>query len=165
MYQIVVARGGNEPGQGMATALGAILELPAMFLIVKLLKVKRCDFWLRASGVFMTMKAMLYFISGTMGGLYAAQLMQMGGFSLFSISAVYYIGSTVSHENSVCGQTYRAATCTFSNLLAYFLGGMVCDYSGPQAVIGCSIGCGLIGSIILFLSCYKVDKVVGVDNF
>lgn len=163
MYQIVVARGGNESAMGTATALGAMLELPAMFLIVKLLKVKRCDFWLKASGVFMTMKALLYFASGTMVGLYAAQLMQLGGFSLFSISAVYYIGSTVSPENSVRGQTYRAATCTFSNLLAYFLGGVICDYSSPQAVIACSIGCGLIGTAILFLSCYKVEKAVGTD--
>lgn len=163
MYQIVVARGGNESAMGTATALGAMLELPAMFLIVKLLKVKRCDFWLKASGVFITMKALLYFISDSMIGLYAAQLMQLGGFSLFSISAVYYIGSTVSPENSVRGQTYRAATCTFSNLLAYFLGGVICDYSGPQAVIACSIGCGLMGTAILFLSCYKVEKAVGTD--
>ncbi|NMM61685.1 MFS transporter [Clostridium sp. P21] len=163
MYQIVVARGGNESTQGMATAFGAILELPAMFLIVKLMKVKRCDFWLKASGIFITMKAVLYFISGTMVGLYSAQLMQLGGFSLFSISAVYYIGSTVSKENSVIGQTYRAATCTFSNLLAYFLGGVVCDYSGSQAVILYSIGCGLVGTIILFMSCCKIEKVVGED--
>lgn len=163
MYQIVAARGGNESTMGTATALGAMLELPAMFLIVKLLKVKRCDFWLKASGVFMTMKALLYFASGTMVGLYAAQLMQLGGFSLFSISAVYYIGSTVSPENSIRGQTYRAATCTFSNLLAYFLGGVICDYSSPQAVIACSIGCGLMGTAILFLSCYRVEKAVGAD--
>lgn len=163
MYQIVAARGGNESTQGMANALGAMLELPAMFLIVKLLKVKRCDFWLKASGVFMTMKALLYFVSGTMGGIYAAQLMQLGGFSLFSISAVYYIGSTVSAENSIHGQTYRAATCTFSNLLAYFLGGVVCDHFSPQGVIICSIICGLIGTIILFLSCYRVEKAVGAD--
>lgn len=163
MYQIVIARGGSESTQGTATALGAMLELPAMFLIVKLLKVKRCDFWVKISGVFITMKALLYFLSGTMAGLYAAQLMQLGGFSLFSISAVYYIGSTVSPENSVRGQTYRAATCTFSNLLAYFLGGIVCDNFGPQAVIVCSIVCGLIGTIVLLLSCYKVEKAVGTD--
>lgn len=163
MYQIVVARGGNESTQGMATAFGAMLELPAMFLIVKLLKVKRCDFWVKISGIFITMKAIFYFISGSMVGLYAAQLMQLGGFSLFSISAVYYIGSTVAPENSVRGQTYRAATCTFSNLLAYFLGGVVCDYSSPQGVIICSIACGLIGTVILFLSCHKVEKAVGVD--
>lgn len=163
MYQIVVARGGSESTQGTATAFGALLELPAMFLIVKLLKVKRCDFWLKASGIFITMKALLYFISGSMAGLYGAQLMQLGGFSLFSISAVYYIGSTVSTENSVRGQTYRAATCTFSNLLAYFLGGVVCDYFSPQAVILCSIACGLAGTVILFLSCHKVEKTVGTD--
>jgi PPP family 3-phenylpropionic acid transporter len=163
MYQIVVARGGSEATMGTATALGAMLELPAMFLVVKLLKVKRCDFWLKASGVFMTMKALLYFMSGTMVGLYAAQLMQLGGFSLFSISAVYYIGSTVSKENSVRGQTYRAATCTFSNLLAYFLGGVVCDYFSPQAVIVCSIAFGLIGTVTLFMSCCKVEKAVGVE--
>lgn len=163
MYQIAVARGGNESTMGTAISFGAMLELPAMFLIIKLLKVKRCDFWLKASGIFMTMKALLYFMSGTMVGLYAAQLMQLGGFSLFSISAVYYIGSTVSKENSVRGQTYRAATCTFSNLLAYFLGGVVCDYFSPQAVIVCSIAFGLIGTVILFMSCCKVEKTVGVD--
>lgn len=163
MYQIVVVCGGSESIQGMATALGAMLELPAMFLIVKLLKVKRCDFWLKASGFFITMKALLYFISGSMVGLYTAQLMQLGGFSLFSISAVYYIGSTVSSKNTIRGQTYRAAACTFSNLLAYFLGGMVCDHSGPQGVIACSIVCGIIGTIILFLSCHKVEKAVGTD--
>lgn len=163
MYQIVVVRGGNESTQGTATAFGAMLELPAMFLIVKLLKVKRCDFWLKASGFFITMKAVLYLLSGSMIGLYGAQLMQLGGFSLFSISAVYYIGSTVSPENSVRGQTYRAATCTFSNLLAYFLGGLVCDYSGPQGVIICSIVCGLAGTATLLLSCRKVEKAVGTD--
>ncbi|WP_411682352.1 hypothetical protein [Clostridium thailandense] len=162
MYQIVVTRSGNESTLGTVTAFGAMLELPAMFLIVNLMKVKRCDFWLKISGVFITMKALIYFISNSMTGLYIAQLMQLGGFSLFSISAVYYIGSTVSLENSIHGQTYRAAACTFSNLLAYFLGGVVCDYFGPQAVIICSIVCGLTGSIILFLSCYKVDKVVGL---
>lgn len=163
IYQIVAARGGNESTQGTVTALGAMLELPAMFFIIKLLKVKRCDFWLKASGFFITMKALLYFISGTIAGLYTAQLMQLGGFSLFSISAVYYIGSTVSSKNSVHGQTYRAAACTFSNLLAYFLGGVICDYSGPQGVIACSIACGIAGTILLLLSCYKVEKAAGAD--
>lgn len=161
MYQIVVARGGSESTQGVATAIGAMLELPAMFFIVKLFKIKRCDFWLKASGVFMTMKAVIYFISGTMAGLYGAQLMQLGGFSLFAISSVYYIGSTVSEENSVRGQTYRAATCALSNLFAYLLGGVVCDYFSPQGVIVSSIVCALIGTIILFLSCHKVERAVG----
>lgn len=163
MYQIVVARGGSESTMGIATSIGAMLELPAMFLIVKLMKIKRCDFWLKASGVFMTMKALFYYMSGSMMGIFAAQLMQLGGFSLFSITSVYYIGSTVSTENSVRGQTYRAATCTFSNLLAYFLGGMVCDYTSPQGVIALSIACGLMGTIILLFSCHKVEKAVGVS--
>ena len=68
-------------------------------------------------------------------------------------------GWNTGNDKLVKNATLPYAILQYRGFSLFSISAVVCDYSGPQAVMGCSIGCGLIESIILFLPCYKLENV------
>ena len=157
LYQIIIDRGGNEANQGTASAIAAIMELPIMFLFANLIKWRDSAFWLKLSGIFISLKALLCLLSGSVAGIYAAQLMQMLGYAVLSVGTVYYIRSIMPPEQVTRSQSMFAATQVMGSVLVFATGGFVLAKFSVQALIGISLACGVLGAALLFLCVKKTS--------
>ena len=157
LYQIIIDRGGNEANQGTASAIAAIMELPIMFLFANLIKWRDSAFWLKLSGIFISLKALLCLLSGSVAGIYAAQLMQMLGYAVLSVGTVYYIRSIMPPGQVTRSQSIFAATQVMGSVLVFATGGFVLAKFSVQALIGISLACGVLGAALLFLCVKKTS--------
>lgn len=151
-----------ESLQGSALLIAAVAELPAMFFFTKLLKKVRCDIWLCLSCCFMTLKLLLTWVLPGEMGLLLAQTAQLGGYALYAVASVYYVGTVVRKEDVVKGQTYLGASNTLGCLIAYVVGGVLCDAMGTDAMLATCLSLSIIGTILLFFARQRVDQTVGV---
>lgn len=163
LYQVVVNRGGDEGNQGICSAIAAFSELPVMFLFVKMLKKRRCDTWLKLSGIFMFGKVVGCLLAVNMVWLYLAQLMQLLGFALFSVSSVYYAGSVTGKKDIVRAQALLASTCTLSNLVTFVAGGAIVERFNTDTALVCASAAAALGTALLLFCLEKVENPVGTE--
>ena len=149
MFQIAQFKGDGN-AQGTALLIAAVIELPTMFLFTKLLKLAKCEKWLCLSSVFFTLRLVLSLVLPGPIGLCVAQLTQMLGFALFTVSSVYYVGAVIDRRDVVKGQTYLAVSNTLGALLAHFLGGVLIDTMGVGNMLLVCIGLSAVGMGIVF---------------
>ena len=147
--------------QGSALLIAAVAELPTMFLFTKMLKRVRCDIWLCLSCCFMTLKLLLTWLLPGETGLLLAQLTQVGGYALYAVASVYYVGTVVQKADVVKGQTYLGASNTLGCLIAYVVGGVLIDAAGTVAMLTVCLGASAVGTILMFLARQRVEKTVG----
>ncbi len=147
LYQIVTAKGGNSENMGTAMALAGLLEVLAMFGFAWLLKWKGCGFWFRLSGFFFTLKALCTLLVGSMGALYAVQLIQPLGWGLMTVASVYYVNGLMGEEDRIKGQAYMTATLSVGTILASLCGGWMIDTLGVSGMLWAAVICGALGSL------------------
>jgi PPP family 3-phenylpropionic acid transporter len=150
--------------QGTVLMLVAFLELPTMFLFRTLVKKIRCDVWLGVSCLCMTLRLLLTWLLPGEMGIILAQLTQMGGYAIYAVASVYYVGSVISKKNVVKGQTYLGASNTLGCLIAYFVGGNLTELFGVESMLLTSLATAVAGTLIMFLSMQRVEKTAGVDE-
>ncbi len=147
--------------QGSALLIAAVAELPTMFLFTKMLKRVRCDIWLCVSCCFMTLKLLLTWLLPGETGLLLAQLTQLGGYALYAVASVYYVGTVVQKSDVVKGQTYLGASNTLGCLIAYVGGGVLIDTMGTTAMLIVCLSLSMIGTALMFCARQRVEKTVG----
>lgn len=158
MLQIMEGKGGGAGEQGTANAIGALLELPAMFAFTWLLHVARCDKWVRLSCVFFVLKALAIYLAPTPQWVYLAQGFQMIGFALYSISSVNFVGVLVGQGETIRAQSYLAATTALGSLAAMSTGGVICQHLGAQTMLLVAAAAALLGTAFVMLAARQVRK-------
>lgn len=149
MQQITEAKGAGASEQGTAIAIAGILELPAMFGFSYLLKKAPCAKWVRLSGLCFLMKAVILLIAPNYIWLYVAQIFQMGGFAIYTVGSVEYVGSKIEAQDAVRAQTYLATTITAGSLIALYFGGFICQYAGVNVMIATAAVLAFAGFLII----------------
>ena len=150
--------------QGTVLMVVAFLELPAMFLFRKMLTKLRCNVWLGISCVCMTLRLLLTWVLPGEMGILLAQLTQMGGYAIYVVASVYYVGSVISKENVVKGQTYLGASSTLGCLIAYFVGGSMTEKFGVESMLLTCLVTAVLGTALMLLSMERVEKTAGVNE-
>lgn len=153
--------GGGKSEQGVCLAIAAFCELPVMFLFTKMLKLGKCNNWLKLSGLFMGLRVLGCLLAPNIGTLYGVQFFQLLGFALFSVSSVIYIDSLVDAKDTVRAQAMLASTCTLSNIIAFLLGGAMIGRFGVNTVLLISVICAAVGTVILILFANKSRREGG----
>lgn len=157
MYQIMLEKNGTASEQGIATAICALVELPVMFGFPWMQRRLRCDVWVRLSGLGMALKGLLIFLAQSPTGVYLAQVTQMVGYGLYTISSVTYGERMVDKGDSIRAQGYLAAVVTIGSLLASSTGGLICQYFGVQTMVLVSLITALTGGISLLFIVQKTE--------
>lgn len=147
--------------QGSALLVAAVAELPTMFLFTRMLKKVRCDLWLCLSCVFMTLRVLLSWLLPGEWGLILAQLTQMGGYALYAVASVYYVGTVVRQGDVVKGQTWLGASNTLGCLIAYVIGGVLIETLGTGAMLFTCLCSSFVGTLLMLLARQRVEKTVG----
>lgn len=167
MLQIMeekIGAGDVHDAQGTALAIGAIMELPAMFAFTWMLKKARCDSWVKVSCVFFVLKSIAFYLAPTQYGIFAAQLFQLMGFALYTISSVHYAEKVIGGRDAVRAQTYLSSTTVIGSLIALSTGGIICQYWGANTMLLIGSVAAILGAVIIFLSAEKVPKEEAVPE-
>ena len=156
-YLINVVRhvGGGTGSMGALSCFMAVLEFPVMLRYNRFTRRFRCGSVLRFSLVFFALKALAIALAGSMAGLYAAHMLQIFSFALFTPTMVRYVNLHISGADSAKGQSLAYSMSTLGSVFASFLGGMLFDRISVTAVLFTGAAVSALGVLICQFSIEK----------
>ena len=149
--------GGGSGEMGVAMALCAVLEVPAMLCFGLLLKRKKVEFWVRMCSVFFALKAFLTLLTTSIPVFYAVQVLQPFGWGIMSVASVFYVNAIMEPGDAIKGQAYITMTLTLGTVLSAVAGGQLIDNLGVTAMLTFGTAVAILGAGINLFSTQKTD--------
>ena len=142
--------GGNISNVGISNSLAAVLELPVMFLFVKLLKRISAKNLIILSSFFYIVRSLIIFFAQNPFDIYIAQALQIVTFALISPASVHLTTELMDEEDQYEGQAFLGATVTVGLILANFLGGNILQLYDINLLLLVLVVLTVLGSIFTF---------------
>ena len=157
--QIVNNIGGNNSDMGIAVAIAAFLELPAMALFPRIYrKVRNAGLILKVAGAFFVIKAVVTLFAPSISWFIVAQCIQFFAYAMLTPASVYYVNEVISDVDKNKGQMFMLMTGALCGLVANLVSGLILDSSGGvKLMMIVSIAVSFAGLVMLVL----VDKSKG----
>lgn len=152
LIQIVTPLGGTEASMGTATFIAALLELPTMALIGKIMKKISVRNLLLISSFAFLIKTFLMFIATNLTIVYISQAMQMFAYAVFIPAGAYFVNQTMSKLDQVKGQAYINCSITLGGGLSCLICGRLLDLMGSHFMLTVSLIVTAAGLVIAFLA-------------
>ena len=166
LLQIIQSVGGNSENLGVCIAIQATVEIPVLFLSVKIMKKYSAKSLMVFAAFGYVIKATLFYLAGSVTMLYFVGLSQMISFAIFASASVYYTGETVYEEDRTIGQSLMTSVIAIGTVLGNLIGGWVLDMLGIRHMLSINVMIGLVGLVIVLLSLkVKETKNDGEKNF
>ncbi len=159
MYFIRVVEnvGGDSGDLGLALAIAAVVEIPALFLYTRIKGNTPSKIFLAISGVAFFAKAALFLLASQIWIIFAVQLMQFLSYAVAVGARVYYVNETFSAAYQVTAQAYVVATETIGIVLGSILGGFIVQLGGVNALLWFGTITAFLGMLSMIYSAnYKV---------
>ena len=156
-YQIVEAKGGTSREMGIAMAFASVIELPVMFIFGWMLKKAKSHLWFRLSGVFFFLKCLGTLLCGDIPGFYAVQLLQMFGWALMTVSAVFYINAIMAPADSVKGQACYTVSLTLGNVVGAVAAGWILERMGVTAMLVFGTVSAFLGAVLVLAFAQRTE--------
>ena len=150
MIQIITPLGGTEASMGTAVFIAALLELPTMALIDKIMKKISVRNLLLISGTAFLIKTLLMLVAPNMAVVYISQAMQMFAYAVFIPAGAYFVNQTMARFDQVKGQAYINCSITLGGVFSSLICGRLLDIRGPQFMLIVSLTVTTIGLVIAF---------------
>lgn len=128
MDAIVGRAGGTEVELGLAVAVGAAAEFPAMALLQRIRRRFSAKQILLFSAVSFAVKLLCLAAAVSMTWVYLASLLQLAAYSLFTGMSVYYVTDVVDPANQAKGQALCSGASTVGAVLGNYAGGMLLEH-------------------------------------
>ena len=135
MIQIIQPLGGGEKEMGYAVCLAALLELPTMALVDRIIRKISCRWLLLFSGVFFLIKTLLMLMATNMIMVYLSQAMQMFAYAIFIPVSAYYVHEEMKEADQVKGQAYVNCSLTLGGVFSGLFCGYLLDAGGPHKML------------------------------
>ena len=158
MIQIISPLGGTEASMGTAVFIAALLELPTMALIDKIMKKVSCRNLLLFAGAAFLIKTLLMLIASNMVIVYISQAMQMFAYAVFIPVSAYFVNQTMARLDQVKGQAYINCSITLGGVFSSLVCGRLLDIKGPHFMLIVSLAVTAAGLVIAFFA-LKVLRV------
>ncbi len=152
LIQIIRPVGGDESDMGTAIFLAALLELPTMALINRVMKKVSCSRLLIFSGAAFLIKTLLMFIADNMVIVYISQAMQMFAYAVFIPVAAYYVNQTMKKYDQVKGQAYVNCSITLGGVFSGLVCGRILDVLGPESMLLAALVVTAVGLFIAVIA-------------
>ena len=163
MIQIITPLGGTEASMGTAVFIAAILELPTMALIDKIMKKISVKNLLLISGTAFLIKTLLMLIAPNMAVVYISQAMQIFAYAVFIPAGAYFVNQTMAKFDQVKGQAYINCSITLGGVFSSLVCGRLLDIRGPHFMLIVSLAVTTIGLVIAFAA-LKVLRTESAKN-
>ena len=163
MIVIVEPMGGDVGAMGWVLGLGAVFEIPTMFLFAKLKSIFKGGSLIIFAGIFFTVKTVATwgaFLSGNVYLLYATQFFQMLSYALIVPAAVYFGNELVEKENEVQSQSFIGFSVIMGSVLGSILGGYLSDEFSVSVMLAVISVISAVGSVLIFISVKMCEKHV-----
>ena len=151
MIQIIEHAGGTNADMGIAIAVAAFLELPAMALFPLFYKrIPNAGTILKISAAFFVLKAIVTLAAPNVAWIVAAQCLQFFAYALLTPASVFYVNEVIRDVDRVKGQTLMGMTMGLSGLVGNVTGGLMLDSSGGvPLMLLVGVGISTIGLVML----------------
>ncbi|MBR6488897.1 MAG: MFS transporter [Clostridiales bacterium] len=163
MIQIITPLGGTEASMGTAVFIAAILELPTMALINKIMKKISVKNLLLISGTAFLIKTLLMLVAPNMAVVYISQAMQIFAYAIFIPAGAYFVNQTMAKFDQVKGQAYINCSITLGGVFSSLVCGRLLDIRGPHFMLIVSLAVTTIGLVIAFVA-LKVLRTESAKN-
>lgn len=152
LIQILENVGGDSADLGLAIALAAVMELPVMFGFSYIARRFSAGTLLVIAGAAFVLKGGIYLVVGSVGGVLAAQVLQMFSFALFASASVYYAEEAMQEQDKVTGQAWMSCTITAGAVLGNLLGGWLVDAYGVGIMLAAAMALAMTGAVLAGVS-------------
>ena len=152
MIQIITPLGGTEAQMGIAVSCTAVLELPTMALIDKIMKKISVKNLLLISATAFMIETLLMLIAPNMVVVYISQAMQMLAYAVFIPAGAYFVNQTMARLDQVKGQAYINCSITLGGVFSSLVCGRLLDIKGPHFMLIVSLAVTTIGLVIAFFA-------------
>ena len=152
MIQIITPLGGTESAMGTAVFIAALLELPTMSLIDRIMKKVSCKNLLLFSGAAFLIKTLLMLLAPNMVIVYISQAMQMFAYAVFIPVSAYFVNQTMARFDQVKGQAYINCSITLGGVFSSLVCGRLLDLKGPHFMLIVSLVVTAAGLVIAFFA-------------
>ena len=138
--------GGDTGDLGIALAIAAAVEIPALFLYTSIKGQTPSKIFLGISGVAFFIKAALFLFANQIWIVFAVQLVQFLAYGIMAAARVYYVNETMSPSFQVTAQAYVAATETIGIVFGSILGGFIIEAGGIEGLLWFGAITALLGA-------------------
>lgn len=158
MIQIITPLGGTEAQMGTAVFIAALLELPTMALIDKIMKKISVKNLLLISATAFLIKTLLMLVAPNMAVVYISQAMQMFAYAVFIPAGAYFVNQTMARLDQVKGQAYINCSITLGGVFSSLVCGRLLDIKGPHFMLIVSLAVTTAGLLIAFIALKVLGK-------
>ena len=144
--------GGDAGDLGSISAFKAVLEIPVMLFYAQLTGRFRCSSVMRLSALAFVAKALAMALAGSVGMLYAANLLQILSYALIIPAMVQYVNLVIGQKDSAKGQAIANGMTTLGAVFASSIGGKLYDVLSVRTTLLISAAIAVCGVVILSLS-------------
>ncbi len=149
-YLINVVRNvhGDTSDMGLISGFTAVMEIPMMFLYDRLLRRFSCASTVCFASSMFVFKAVAIALAPSMGGLYAANVLQLVSFAMITPAMVEYVILNIDPKDSAKGQALAFGMVTLGNILSSAIGGPLYDALPVRTVLLIGAGASLAGALL-----------------
>ena len=152
LINILRSVGGDAGDLGSISAFKAMLEIPVMLFYTRLTGRFRCSSVMRLSALAFVAKALAMALAGSVGMLYAANLLQILSYALIIPAMVQYVNLVIGQKDSAKGQAIANGMATLGAVFASSIGGKLYDVLSVRTTLLISAAIAVCGVVILSLS-------------
>ena len=152
LINILRSVGGDAGDLGSISAFKAVLEIPVMLFYAQLTGRFRCSSVMRLSALAFVAKALAMALAGSVGMLYAANLLQILSYALIIPAMVQYVNLVIGQKDSAKGQAIANGMTTLGAVFASSIGGKLYDVLSVRTTLLISAAIAVCGVVILSLS-------------
>ena len=157
LIEVVTPLGGDSGSVGMALFIATAIEMPVLVWFNQVRKHISDNRLLKLSGLFFTLKAVLFLLAPSVGAIYAIQLLQAVTYSFLSPTQLYYANAKVHPADLVKGQAFITASYTLGCALGNFAGGQLLQFFNVPVMLASGVVMAAAGTAILCLTVNKSD--------
>ena len=151
LINILRSVGGDAGDLGSISAFKAMLEIPVMLFYTRLTGRFRCSSVMRLSALAFVAKALAMALAGSVGMLYAANLLQILSYALIIPAMVQYVNLVIGQKDSAKGQAIANGMATLGAVFASSIGGKLYDVLSVRTTLLISAAIAVCGVVILSL--------------
>lgn len=153
LINIVNRAGGDSVNLGIALAISACVELPAMACFVWIENKIPVEKLMIISSIIFTLKAFSAIFATSVPAVYIVSFMQIGAFAIFTPGSVYFICKHLSPSDNSLGQALLGScTLGLGGTLGNILGGFIIDRAGITAALAIAAVLSAFGAILIAAS-------------
>lgn len=156
MIHITERAGGGKSAMGIALAVGAVVEVPAMMLFNRLREKTSLKFIFGLTAFGFIIRNLLFLLAPSMTVVYLTVFLQFMECGISIPATVYYVAQNIDKANQVKGQSLLHLTSNgIGSAMGTLIAGRLLDAAGVHEMLIFTTCCAVAGGLIVIAAAQK----------